>query len=51
MGDNVEHLWYALCLTKAVIALFVVSVVAVLCKRFLRCIHCNRVERRSAKYP
>jgi len=46
-GDNVEQLWYGLCLIKAVVPLFVVSVVVLLCKRFLRCIPCNRVKRRS----
>ena len=50
-GDNVEQLWYGLCLIEAVVTLFVVSVVVVLCKRFLRCIPCNRVTRRSEKHP
>ena len=50
-GDNVEQLWYALCLIKAVLTLFVVSVVALLCMRFLRCIPCNRVKRLAAKHP
>jgi hypothetical protein len=37
MGDdNVELLWYGLCVIKAVVTLFVVSVVGLLCKRFLR---------------
>ena len=39
MGDdNVELLWYGLCVIKAVVTLFVVSVSVLLCKRFLRCI-------------
>ena len=50
-SDNVEQLWYGLCLIKAVLTLFVVSVVVLLCKRFLRCLPCNRVKRRSAKHP
>lgn len=50
-GDNVEQVWYGLCLIKAVVSLFVVSVVVLLCKRFLDCISCNRVKRRSAKHP
>jgi hypothetical protein len=50
-GDNVELVWYGLCLIKAVVTLFVVSVVVLLCKRFLRCIPCNRVKRCSAKHP
>jgi hypothetical protein len=50
-GDNVEQVWYGLCLIKAVVTLFVVSVVVLLCKRFLECIPCNRVKRRSAKHP
>ncbi len=49
-GDNVEQLWYGLCLIEAVVALFVVSVAVLLFKRFLRCIPCNRVKRRSAKH-
>ena len=51
MGDNVEHLWYLFCLIKAVVTLFVVSVVVMLCKRFLRRIPCNRFMRRSTKHP
>jgi hypothetical protein len=50
-GDNVEQLWYGLCLIKAVGTLFVVCVVVLLCKRFLRSIPFNRVKRRSAKHP
>ena len=44
-GDNVELLWYGLCLIKAIVAFFVASVVVLLCKRFLCCM------RRSAKHP
>jgi hypothetical protein len=50
-GDKVEQLWYGLCLIEAVVTLFVVSVVVVLYKRFLRCIPYDRVKRRSAKHP
>jgi hypothetical protein len=50
-GDNVEQLWYGLCLIKAVLVLFVVSVVVLLCKWFLCCIPWDRVRRRSAKHP
>jgi hypothetical protein len=49
-GDNLELLWYSLCLIKAVVILFVVSVVVVLCKRFLRSIPWNRAARRSTKH-
>jgi hypothetical protein len=41
-GDNVELLWYGLCVIKAVVTLFVVSVVGLLCKQFLRCIPRDR---------
>ena len=50
-GDNVELLWCGLCLIKALITLFVVLVVVLLCKRFFRCIPCNFAMRRSAKHP
>ncbi len=50
-GNNVEQLWCALCLVKAVVTSVVVSVVVLLGKRFLRCIPCNRVRRRSTKHP
>ena len=50
-GDNVEQVWYGLCLIKAVVTLFVVSVAVLLCKRFLHDIPCNRVKRRSAEHP
>jgi hypothetical protein len=49
-GGNVEQLWYGLCLFKAGFTLFVVSVVVLLCMRFLRHILCDRVKRRSAKH-
>jgi hypothetical protein len=49
-GDNVEQVWYGLCLIKAVVTLFVVSVVVLLCKRFLRSIPWNRAARRSTKH-
>jgi hypothetical protein len=50
-GGKVELLWYGLCLIKAAFTLFVLSVVVLLCWRFLRCIPCNRVRRRSTKHP
>jgi hypothetical protein len=50
-GDNVEQLWFWLCLIKTIITSFVVSLVVLLCKRFLRSIPFNRVKRRSAKHP
>jgi hypothetical protein len=49
-GDNVELLWCGFCLIKAVVTLFVVSVVVLLCKRVFRCIHRNCGKRRSAKH-
>jgi hypothetical protein len=49
-GGNVEHLWYGLCLFKATITLFVVSVAVLLCKRFVRPIPWNSVIRRWTKY-
>ena len=48
-GENVEQLWFSLCLIKAVIILFVASVIVLLCKRFLRAIPRNRVQKRLAK--
>ena len=50
-GDDVEQLWYGLCLIKAVVVLLVVSVVVLLCRRLLRCIPWNRVRQCSAKHP
>jgi hypothetical protein len=49
-GGKVEQLWYGLCPFKAIVILFVVSVVVLLCRRFLRCISWNRVMGRSAKH-
>jgi hypothetical protein len=49
-GDNVEQLWCSLCLIKAVVILFVVSVVVLLGKRFLRSIPWNRATRRPTKH-
>jgi hypothetical protein len=49
-GDNLEHMWYGLCLIKAIVVFFLVSVVVLLCKRFLGCIHFNR-RRRPQKHP
>jgi len=50
-SENIEELWYGFCLIEAVVILFVVSVVILLCKRFSRCIPWNRVRRHSAKRP
>jgi hypothetical protein len=50
-GDNVEQLWYGFCLIEALVILFVLTVVVVLCKRFLRYIPWNCGERHSAKHP
>jgi hypothetical protein len=50
-GGNVEQLWYGLCLIKEGFILFVISVVVLLCMRFLRYILCDHVKRRSAKHP
>ncbi len=49
-GNNVEQLWYGLCLIEALVTLFVVSVAVLLIKQFLRCIPCNHVKRCSAKH-
>jgi hypothetical protein len=50
-GDNVDQLWQSLCLIKAVVTLFAVSVIALLFKRLLLSIPWNRVLRRSTKHP
>jgi uncharacterized membrane protein len=50
-GDNVEQLWYGLWLIKAIMTLFFVFVVVVLCKRFFRFIPWNRFMRRSTRHP
>lgn len=49
-ADNVEQLWYCLCLIQAVVILFVVSVAVLLCKWLLRSIPWNRALRRSANH-
>jgi hypothetical protein len=49
-GDNVEQVWFGLCLIKAIVSLFVVSLVVLLCWRFLCSIPCNRVGRRPPKH-
>ena len=49
-GENIEELWYGFRLIKAVVSLSFLLVVVPLCKRFLRCIPWNRVQRRSAKH-
>jgi hypothetical protein len=50
-GDNVEQLWYGLYLIETVLILFVLSVAVLLCKRFLRSIPRNRLNRRAPKHP
>lgn len=50
-GDNVELLWCGLCLIESQVTLFAVSVVVLLCKRFLRSIPRNFAKWRSAKHP
>ena len=50
-GDNVERVWLGLCLIKAIVTLFVVSLVVLLCWRFLRSILCNHVRGRPPKHP
>jgi hypothetical protein len=50
-GDNVEQVWFGLCLIKAIVTLFVVSLVVRLCWRFLRSILCNRIRRRPLEHP
>ena len=50
-GDNVERVWFGLCLIKAIVTLFVVSLVVLLCWRFLRSLPSNRVRRRPPKHP
>jgi hypothetical protein len=51
MGDeNVELVWYGLCLIKAVIFLVVFLPVALLCKRLLRRISWKRVKPRPVKH-
>ena len=50
-ADNVEQVWFGLCLIKAIVTLFVVFVVVLLCWRFLRSILCKRVGRRPLEHP
>ena len=51
--ENVEQIWYALWLIKALVAigsLCLFGAVALICKRLLRRIPWNRVKRRSVKH-
>jgi hypothetical protein len=51
--ENVEQIWYALWLIKALVAigsLCLFGAVALICKRRLRRIPWNRVKRRSVKH-
>ncbi len=50
-GDNVEQVWFGLCLIKAIVTLFVISLVVLLCGRFLPSILCSRIRRRPPKHP
>lgn len=50
-GDDVEQVWFGLCLIKAIFTLFVVSLVVLLCWRLLRSILCNRARRRPPNHP
>ena len=50
-GDNVEQVWFGLCMIKAIIILFVVSLVVLLCWRSLRSILCKSVRRRPLEHP
>jgi len=50
-GDNVERVWFGLCLIKAIVTLFVVSLVVLLCWRFLRSLPSNRVRWGPPKHP
>lgn len=51
VGDNVEQVWFGLCLIKAIFTLFVVSLVVLLCWRLLRSILCNRIRWRPPIHP
>ena len=48
VGDNVEQVWFGLCLIKAIFTLFAVSLVVLLCWRLLRS---SRVRRRPPNHP
>ena len=50
-SDNVEQLWYGLYLIEAVVTVFIVSVVVLLCRRFLRSIPWNPLKRCAPKHP
>lgn len=49
-NDNVELFWYVFCLIKAVILLFVLLAVGLLCKWLLRRIPWKRAKRRPLKH-
>ena len=52
-NENVEEIWYALWLIKAIIAIVSLcffGAVALICKRLLRRIPWDRVKRRSVKH-
>ena len=50
-GDSVEQVRFGLCLIKAIVALFIASLVVLLCWRFLRSIPGNRGRQRPPKHP
>jgi hypothetical protein len=50
MGDeNVEQLWYGICLLKVIVSLSVLWALALLCKWVLRRIHSSSARRRPPK--
>jgi hypothetical protein len=52
-NEDVEQIWYALWLIKAIVAIVSVcffGAVALICKRLLRRIPWDRVKRRSVKH-
>ena len=52
-NEDVEEIWYALWLIKAIVAIVSVcffGAVALICKRLLRRIPWDRVKRRSVKH-
>jgi hypothetical protein len=52
-NENVEQIWYALWLIKAIVAIVSLcffGTVALICKRLLRRIPGDRIKRRSVKH-
>ena len=50
-GGNVEQVWFGFGLIKAIVTLFVVSLVVLLCWRFLPSIPSKRVRRLPPEHP